>query len=59
MVGLNLFISRAYGLYWIPLELLLVEAAGIEPASVSPRPLGTTCLALSLNLTNLYPIGRR
>jgi len=33
-------VSRASGLSWIPEEWYLVEAAGIEPASANPLPLG-------------------
>jgi hypothetical protein len=38
--------------------LLLVEAAGIEPASASTTLQDTTCLAHSLCLAERYPKGR-
>jgi hypothetical protein len=38
--------------------LLLVEAAGIEPASASTTLQDTTCLAHSLFLAERYPKGR-
>ena len=39
---------RDSGLYWISLDGNLVEAAGIEPASVNPPRTGDYMLSLSL-----------
>ena len=40
--------TRDSGLYWISLDGNLVEAAGIEPASVNPPRTGDYMLSLSL-----------
>jgi len=40
------------------ISVLLVEAAGIEPASASTTLQDTTCLAHSLCLVERYPKGR-
>ena len=41
---------QGYGLYWISLDVKLVEAGGIEPPSERFQSKASTCLSSILNL---------
>ena len=44
---------QGYGLYWISLDVKLVEAGGIEPPSERFQSKVSTCLVSVLNLTQV------